>query len=170
MSAEPRGVDTDTGRTTDSVLAIQKHAVRLVRQQLLTSTAADTVLQALERAIVESREDRSVVVGIVDGLLDALERRLLPPDLYAVDEAAGVARFHLAPTLAVLAETGHLATPSLPRVKRVLRHVEEWFPDSGLSGFQKRFTFSTKDRQRGLALHLAMGREFIKRTPPVPFR
>jgi hypothetical protein len=155
---------------TDSVVAIQKHAARLVQLGLLTKGGASSVQQALERALVESTEDRRAVVALVDGLLHALAHGLLQPELVVVDPAGSVATFHVAPVLAVLGAAGLLTTPTLVRLKPLLRQAEDWFPGAGLSGFQARFTFGPGDRRRSLALDLPKAREFLKRTEAVPSR
>ncbi len=158
------------GAATDSVLVLQKHIARLVREQLLTSAAATALLRSVERALAQSREDRCLAVRIVDGLLDALDRGQLPAELCAFDETAGTVSFHVAPVLELLVETGHLARASLPRLKQVLLQAEQWFPESGLSGYQRRATFGTGDRRRALTLKLSRGREFTKREEAVPLR
>jgi len=146
--------DADPKPTTDSVVAIQRHAGRLVQLGLLTQGGASEVQRALEHALAESKQDRVAVAAVVDALMHALDQRLLDPDLFVVDPGRGtdgVATFHIAPVLAVLAATRLLAATTRDRLKQ-------------------RFTFASRDRRRGLELDLAMGRAFLKRCEAVPSR
>ena len=153
-----------------SVVAIHKHAARLVRDGLLTQGGAADVQRALERALVESRRDLVTVAALIDGLFQALTDGLLAPGLFVVDEARGIARFHLAPVLSMLVEARLLTGATVARLRHLLPVIEEWFPDAGLSGVRQRFTFARRDRRRGLELDLAKGRAFLKRTEAVPSR
>lgn len=157
----------------ESVAAIHKHAASLVRLGLLTPGGAADVQRALERALGEAQRDRGAVADLVDAFLGALAQGLLAPDLFVVDDgrgSAGVATFHIAPVLAVLGEARLLNGFVRSRLRHLLPVVSDWFPDSGLSGFQRRFTFGVGDRRRGLELDLAVGRAFLKRTEAVPSR
>jgi hypothetical protein len=165
--------DADPKPTTDSVVAIQRHAGWLVQLGLLTQGGASEVQRALEHALAESKQDRVAVAAVVDALMHALDQRLLDPDLFVVDPsrgAGGVATFHIAPVLAVLAATRLLTATTRDRLKRLLPLAEHWFPESGLRGFQQRYTFASRDRRRGLELDLALGRAFLKRCEAVPSR
>lgn len=157
----------------ESVAAIHKHAASLVRLGLLTQAGAAEVQRALERALGEAERDRGAVADLVDALLRALAQGLLAPDLFVIDGGrgeAGVVTLHLAPVLAVLAEARLLADSTRRRLRHLLPVVSDWYPDSGLSGFQRRFTFAAGDRRRGLELDLAASRAFLKRSAPVPSR
>jgi len=156
------GSDADSRRATDSVVAIRKHAASLVQAGLLTQAAAADVQRTLEHALGESRQDRCATIGLVDALLHALDRGLLDPELFVLDRGRQVATFHTGPVLALLVESGLLDQPAVARLKRILAHAEDWFPDSGLSGFQHRVTFARGDRRRGLRLDLARARAFTK--------
>lgn len=162
--------DTQHEPLPESVVAIRKHAAWLVRDGLLTQGGAAAVQRALEQAIAESRRDLVAVAALVDGLLQVLADGVLSPDLFVVDEARGIARFHLAPVLSVLVEARLLTGATDARLRRLLPVIEAWFPDAGLSGVRQRFTFSRRDRRRGLELDLAKGRAFLKRTEAVPSR
>lgn len=170
--ANPRfkHVETDTEPKPEAVAAIHKHVAWLVRDGLLTPDAASDMQRALERALAESREDHVAIVALVDGLLHAVDEGLLPSELFVVDLERGVARFHLAATLAALVAAQLLTRAARERLRRLLPVVAEWLPDAGLGSIQQRFTFARLDRRRGFELDLVKARAFLKRTEAVPSR
>jgi hypothetical protein len=76
-------------------------------------------------------------------------------------------RFHLAPTLDALVDAQLLTRTTRERLRRLLSVVTDWFPDSGLSGVQQRFTFASGFRHRGITLDHAKARAFLKRSEAV---
>lgn len=153
----------------DAVVAIHKHTAWLTRDKVLISYVATEVQRALERALAESREARVTVIALVDGLLHALAKELLTPDLLAVDAERQVARFHLKATLDALVAAGLLTPEARSRLRQRMPALAEWLPEAGLGAVQCRFSFGGH-QHRGFELDLAKARAFLKRTEAVPTR
>jgi len=153
----------------EAVAAIRKHVAWLVRDHVLTPHAAIELQRAFERAVAESRDDRLAVVAVVDALLHGLDRGILPTELFEVDPERQVVLFRLAPTMGGLVSVGLIKRAVWERLRRLLKIVEPWLPDAGISAVQRRVHFGGQ-QSRGFELDLAKARAFLKHTAAVPSR